>query len=154
MTSRFTVVAVLLTLSASPAASQDRSATATEKAAARSQKQIAGPLVVDRPSSFDHCVTGNDTRVHNLGLLSAASNVRIRFESDFDPIAAVVAMRIGLDATDGAEAEIIIDDDSGGLLEPLLDFQAPFAGSYTLHVADGALVEPLTGGCYEYELTR
>ena len=41
MTSRFTVVAVLLTLSASPAASQDRSATATEKAAARSQKQIA-----------------------------------------------------------------------------------------------------------------
>ena len=99
-------------------------------------------------------MTGNDTRVHNLGLLSAASNVRIRFESDFDPIAAVVAMRIGLDATDGAEAEIIIDDDSGGLLEPLLDFQAPFTGSYTLHVADGALVEPLTGGCYEYELTR
>ena len=33
MPGRFTVVAVLLTLSTSPAASQDRSATATEKAA-------------------------------------------------------------------------------------------------------------------------
>ena len=151
------MVFLLALTTAGAAAGQDPAATSPYKTAVRMQKETRGPLVVDFPSSFAHCVSSDDTRVHNLGFLIADAEVRIAFQSDFDPIAAVVGMRLGADAPDTAldraEAQIFTDDDTGGELEPLIDFIAPFDGSYSLHVADGALELPLAGGCYVYELT-
>lgn len=135
-------------------AQQDKTSSAAYKATLLAHKQSTAPRIVERMSTFFHCLGGNDTRVHDLGFLQANSKVGIRFQSDFDPVALVLALQLGQDAPGEAvsNASTFVDDDTGGDLEPELHIVAPFDGSYSLHVSDGAAELPLEGGCYVYEL--
>ncbi|OFW49794.1 MAG: hypothetical protein A3G77_01200 [Acidobacteria bacterium RIFCSPLOWO2_12_FULL_68_19] len=96
-------------------------------------------------SSARLCVSGTAANVHGLGWIRANSRVTVRFESDFDPIAGITLLAI--DTADG-RASYISDDDSGGNLEPEIQFTASFSGNAALHVGG----YHGTSGCYRYQL--
>ena len=96
-------------------------------------------------SSAKHCVSGTSSNVHSIGWIAANSIVTVTFESDFDPIAGIVTLGIDSDA---GRAGYIIDDDSGGNLEPELEYRATFSGNAALYVSG----YESSSGCYWYSL--
>lgn len=123
-------------------------------AAPRSVRALALPKPPKNPirtmaitglaSSAKHCITGEfAAKVHNIGRVEAGAQVRIAFDSDIDPIAGLMLM----DAA-GEQGRFLVDDDSGGDLDPLLALTAPMGGTIGLYVAS------YTGaaGCYHYQV--
>lgn len=84
-----------------------------------------------------HCLTGISTNVHDLGLFPVSAQVLVRFQSNFDPVAATILLRVGADwpnTTDPTTTRVpnasSIDD--GRNLEPLLNLRGPWeAGAST-----------------------
>lgn len=97
------------------------------------------------PSSAKHCVSGTSSNVHSIGWIEANSLVTVTFVSDFDPIAGIVSLNI--DSPSG-RAGYIVDDDSGGNLEPSISYRSSFSGNAALYVSGYAS----TSGCYWYKL--
>jgi len=96
-------------------------------------------------SSARHCISGTSSNVHGLGFIDRDSRVTVTFHSDFDPIAGIVTLAI--DTAEG-RAAYTVDDDSGGNLEPLVQYTASISGNAALYVSGFRS----TSGCYWYKL--
>jgi hypothetical protein len=98
------------------------------------------------------CVTGNSVEEHDVDLLPANAQVQIRFESNFDPVAAVMLLRLGVDSVTPppsiSDALFFDDDDSGGLLEPLINFIVPYDTSAYVFVSQYGTAHGLAPKCY------
>lgn len=96
-------------------------------------------------SSAKHCIAGGNraAKVHWIGSVQQGSHVRITFDSDFDPIAGITIRNLA-----SQTGRYLINDDSGGDLEPLLSFSPEVSGAMALYVAsvDGSV------GCYHYKI--
>jgi hypothetical protein len=91
---------------------------------------------------------GRSGGVHDLGFIFEGQRVIIRIDRDrsgFDPIAIVR----GSDFDSGGGGFFRYDDDSGGDMDPLIDFVAPFNGTYVLHVREFGGDD---FGCYRYRV--
>lgn len=98
----------------------------------------------DTASSAKYCVAGHYVAaVHPIGRVEQGAGVRVTFESDFDPIAGLT--NVNPDTRTGTH---VIDDDSGGDLDPQLNVTVSEAGTLALFVTGvkgGA-------GCYSYKV--
>lgn len=151
------VMVVGLGLGSAARADAQSAADLAYKESLLAQKQSLQGIVAT-PLGGNYCLTGNTVETHDLGLLPAFTNVQIRFQSNFDPVAAAMLLRVGLDSvntdpTRESDARWIDDDDSGGNLEPLLNFQTPHAGSLFVYVAQFGSTHGLAAKCYDIEVT-
>lgn len=96
-------------------------------------------------SSAKHCVSGTSANVHAIGWIERGSVVTVTFRSDFDPIAGIVMLAV--DTPEG-RGGYLIDDDSGGNLDPAMSYTATFSGNAALYVSGYRS----TSGCYWYKL--
>lgn len=120
--------------------------TAAAQTAKSTKQDVADVMAVTgSASSARHCISGQASNVHGLGWINVNSRVTVRFESDFDPIAAILLL--GIDTPDG-RASYAIDDDSGGNLEPEIQFTTSMAANAALYVSGYRG----TSGCYRYQL--
>jgi len=132
--SRACLAALLAIAVASPATAQ----------APKPTKQAVGGLeITGLFSSGKHCVSGSSANVHALGWIERGSAITIRFRSGFDPVAGVVTL--GID-TPAGRSTYIIDDDSGGNLDPEIRYTASISGNAALYVSGFRS----TSGCYWY----
>jgi len=115
--------------------------------------------VVTTPLGGTHCLTGNSTEIHDLGLIPMGTTVRVRFQSNFDPVAAAMLFRMGADSvntdvTRESDAAWADDDDSGILLDPLLNFVTPHTGSLFVFVSQfSTTAHGIVAKCYDFEAT-
>jgi hypothetical protein len=111
------------------------------------QEPTFGPTAITGlASSAQHCVGGRYVaNVHEVGKVDAESRVSITFDASFDAIAGVQLVAVNADRDPG---EYLVDDDSGGNLNPALNFTVPAGRSIVLFVAgvNGAT------GCYRYKV--
>ncbi len=162
MLRRFLFIAVCLSLTAlTPANTAGQQATEGQKAykaTLLAQKRGTKTAITTDATSGVHCVggsliSGNRVRgaaVHPLGFIGIGRTLKINFESDFDPVAVVVGSQVGEGAPDSVSNLFSwSDDDTGGNLEPKIEFTTPFAGTYVLMVGstDFSVI-----GCYVYEM--
>lgn len=132
----FVAICALAGFWATPAAAQEKSA----------KRDVSDVLAITgTASSARLCVSGTAANVHGLGWIRANSNVTIRFQSDFDPIAGLTLLAI--DSASG-RASYFTDDDSGGNLEPQIQVTTSFSANAALHVGGYRG----TSGCYRYQL--
>lgn len=102
-------------------------------------------------SSGRNCVGPSGANVHGIGWVPSGSRVTISFSSDFDPVAAATITQLGSDAPDRvARASYYADDDTGGNLEPQIQFTSTFAGTVVLHVSKFSAERE--SGCYFYKV--
>lgn len=102
-------------------------------------------------SSGRNCVGPSGSVVHSIGWVPTNSRVSITFTSDFDPVAAITNTQLGGEAPDQvARAAYWADDDSGGNLEPKLEFTTTFSGTLVLHVSKFSADRD--AGCYFYKV--
>lgn len=109
-----------------------------------SKLQASPSAISGLASSGRHCVAGRYvSHVHDLGYMQQGTQVRVTFASDFDPVAGVIGGN-----PQAQTATYLIDDDSGGNLEPVLHFSTSQPGTVALFVAgfNGAV------GCYGYKV--
>lgn len=143
----------------SPAASDKAGdASKSSKASLLAAKKNAPAAIATGVTSGIHCVGGSvvsgkrslSSNTHYLGFIGAGNHLTINFDSDFDPIAVVIGAQIGSPAPDGvARLTYVADDDSGGNLEPKVNFTTSFDGTYILVVGSN---DPAVTGCYTYEV--
>jgi hypothetical protein len=123
-------VALVMLLPLAQVASAQSAADDAYKQSMLAHKLTEVQTVVTSPLGGMFCVTGNSVEEHDVGLLPANAQVEIRFESNFDPVAAVMLLRLGVDSVTPppsiSDALFFDDDDSGGLLEPLINFTVPY----------------------------
>lgn len=101
-------------------------------------------------SSAKHCIASTGTKTHDLGAMPSGTRITITFLSDFDPVAGVTILQMGIDAPDGrARASYVYDDDTGGNLEPEIRFTTSHSGTAVLHV--GKYSSTSSAGCYYYK---
>ena len=125
---------------------------------AKAPKQAAPSAAVNRPfgiaglaSSGRQCIGPSGANIHSIGWVPGNSRVTVTFSSDFDPVASITIMQMGLEAPDGrARSNFVFDDDSGGNLEPELRFTTSFSGTLVLHVSKFS--ESRDAGCYFYKV--
>lgn len=100
--------------------------------AAKTAKDLSGIRAISGlASSAKNCVAGNYVAaVYPIGRVEQRAQVRVTFESDFDPIAGLTSVN-----PDGQTGSYLINDDSGGDLEPLLSVTMAEAGTLALFVA-------------------
>ena len=106
---------------------------------------VAAPASIIGPaSSAKHCVSGTYVaNVHDIGRVEQGNDILITFDSDFDPVAGVT-----LENLTTQRGTYIVDDDTGGGLQPQLHFTASHSSTLALYVASyngGA-------GCYRYKV--
>lgn len=148
-------------------ASEQRAQSAEKSAALQ---ELAPQNVLAAPFGGQYCITGNGTRTHDLGVVRAGSNVQGRFESNFDPTAAAVLVRVGSDSSAlstavAPRADLVLwssDDgraiDGAAPLQPLLSFVTPHEGSLMIVVGQfNATISPLNPvlvpKCYNMQIT-
>ena len=125
---------------------------------AKPPKQSAPGAEVSKPfaiaglaSSGRQCIGPSGANVHSIGWVPGNSRVTVTFSSDFDPVASITIMQMGLDAPDGrARSNFVFDDDSGGNREPELRFTTSFSGTLVLHVSKFSAER--SAGCYFYKV--
>ncbi len=125
---------------------------------AKSPKESATRAAITEPaaisglaSSGRNCVGPAGSIVHAIGWVPSNSRVALTFSSDFDPVASVTNTQLGVEAPDGlSRTAYWSDDDSGGNLEPRLNFTTTFAGSLVLHVSKFSADR--SAGCYFYKV--
>jgi len=133
-------------------------AAVAQTAVAKLPKQSAASAGVSKPfaisglaSSGRQCIGPSGANIHSIGWVPGNSRVTVTFSSDFDPVASVTIMQMGLDAPDGrARSNFVFDDDSGGNLEPELRFTTSFSGTLVLHVSKFSAER--AAGCYFYKV--
>ena len=107
-------------------------------------KQLIGTMAIaGDASSAKHCVTGNAAKIHGIGRVEQGDQISIAFASDFDAVAGVTLVDFAPE-----QGAYVMDNDSGGNLEPLLRFTASQPGTLALHVASVGG----RGGCYRYQV--
>ncbi len=113
---------------------------------------VSGPMAIaGLASSGRQCIGPSGANVHSIGWVPSNSRVTVTFSSDFDPVAAITNMQMGLEAPDGrARSSFVYDDDGGGNLEPELRFTTSFSGTLVLHVSKFS--ESRVAGCYFYKV--
>jgi hypothetical protein len=95
-------------------------------------------------ASGKHCVAGNNVaNIHEIGRVEQGNQILITFESDFDPIAGAT-----LENLSTQRGTYLVDDNSGGSLQPQLSFTASHSSTMALHVAGVAG----SSGCYRYKV--
>lgn len=124
--------------------SSSRTRVGSGQGAAKLSK-AAGPAAISGlASSAKHCVAGNYVaNIHDIGRVEQGSRIAISFESDFDPIAGVT-----LENLVTGHGTYLVDDDSGGGLQPHLNFTASHSSTLALHVAGFGG----SAGCYRYRV--
>ena len=124
---------------------KNKAATPTAQDALRS---ALGKLAIDgNPSSLVSCVGGNDYKNFPLGSTVAGTRIRVDVLSGegIDPIAALTVLQMGARHPEGrARASFAFDDDSGGNLDPRIEFTTEYEGNVVLSVGsyDGSF------GCF------
>lgn len=148
---------VLIALAQSSYAQSAADAAYKASLLANKLSQVQG--IVANPLGGAHCIAGNSNVTHDLGVVPTNAHVRIRFQSNFDPVASVMLLRLGADAvtapssTRTSDAVFYDDDDTGGLLEPLLDFTMPHAASLYVFVSQFGTAHGTVAKCYDIEVT-
>ena len=149
----FATAAGLVAAPESPA-----SASRSVKGSSVVAKRNGPSAIASGATSGIHCVGGSvisgkralTSNVHPLGFLGSGNRVTVNFDSDFDPVAIVIGAQIGSPAPDGvAKLTYVVDDDSGGNLEPKVTFTTSYDGSYFLVVGGS---DPGVTGCYTFEV--
>jgi len=128
-----------------------RSVVETAQSRASSEVALVKPAkypfrtlaIAGAASSAKHCVTGNAAKIHGLGRIEQGDDVLITFASDFDSIAGVTLFNFNPE-----RGTYLVDNDTGGNLEPSLHFTASQAGTLALHVGSVGGV----AGCYRYQV--
>jgi hypothetical protein len=116
-------------------------------AAARVEPQAISGLA----SSGRNCIGPSGANVHPIGWVPSSSRVTVTFSSDFDPVASVTNTQLGGEAPDSvARSAYWADDDSGGNLEPRLNFTTSYSGTLVLHVSKFSAERE--AGCYFYKV--
>jgi hypothetical protein len=114
-------------------------------AAGKFSKNVAEPAAITGfASSAQHCVAGSYVaNVHDLGRVEQGNLITISFVSDFDPVAGVT-----LENLTTQRGTYVVDDDTGGNLEPELHFTASHSATLALHVTgyEGS------AGCYRFKV--
>jgi hypothetical protein len=100
-----------------------------------------------KPSTLIGCAGGRFYNTHALGFTAAGTRLRIDILSGdgIDPVATAALLEMGAPAPDAqARMSYFFDDDSGGNLDPRLEFTTQHDGNVVLSVGsfDGAF------GCY------
>ncbi len=135
---------VELTPPASATASPSTRRGEASPAAVKVAKAAEPMAITGLASSAKFCVAGDFvSNVHDIGWVEEGNQITISFESDFDPIAGVTLRNLTTQ-----RGTYTVDDDSGGNLEPLLNFTASQSATMALYVAG------VTGssGCYRYKV--
>ena len=119
--------------------------------APRADREVATTSAVSTPASISgvassakHCVAGTFvSNVHEIGRVEQGNEILITFESDFDAIAGAT-----LENLSTQRGTYLVDDNSGGDLQPRLSFTASHSSTMALHVAGvgGG------SGCYRYKV--
>jgi hypothetical protein len=117
-----------------PAKQKSQPAAATADRSARSALSTLG--FDGKPSSLIGCTGGQFYTSHPLGYTAAHTRVKIDVISGegIDPIASLVVLQMGANAPDGARAQYVYDDDSGGNLDPRIEFTTNYDGNLVLSV--------------------
>ena len=109
-----------------------------------STSDVAPAAITGLASSAKHCVSGSYVaNVHDIGRVEQGNLITISFDSDFDPVAGVTLENLATQ-----RGTYIVDDDTGGALQPQLHFTASHSSTLALYVAGyggGA-------GCYRYKV--
>lgn len=97
-----------------------------------------GKLSIEgNPSSLVSCVGGSDYKVFPLGSTVSGTRIRVDVTSGegIDPVAAITVLQMGARHPEGqARAQYVYDDDSGGNLDPRIQFTTEFEGNVVLSV--------------------
>ena len=117
---------------------------------AKSKAQSGGPIVngdatrspagsmsiSGRPSTLIGCAGGGFYNTHPLGAAPSGTRIRVDVQSGegIDPIAAASILQLGASAPDGARMQFVADDDSGGNLDPRMEFTLSFDANVVLSV--------------------
>lgn len=105
---------------------------------------FGGTAISGLASSAKHCVAGNFvSNVHEIGRVEQDNRVTITFDGDFDAVAGATILNM-----ETQRGTFLTDDNSGGGVQPRLDFNTSQAGTVALFVAgvNGA------AGCYRYKV--
>ena len=89
-----------------------------------------------KPSTLIGCAGGQFYNTHPLGFTSSGTRVKVDIISGdgIDPMAALVVLQMGPNAPDNARAQYVFDDDSGGNLDPRIEFTTNYDGNLVLSV--------------------
>lgn len=89
-----------------------------------------------RPSTLVGCAGGSFYNTHALGAAPSGTRIRVDVISGdgIDPIAAAAILQLGAGAPDGGRMQYVKDDDSGGNLDPRLEFTLQFDANVVLSV--------------------
>ena len=117
---------------------------AVVEATAETSQVVMPTSISGAAASGKHCVAGNNVaNIHEIGRVEQGNQILITFESDFDPIAGAT-----LENLSTQHGTYLIDDNSGGGLQPQLSFTASHSSTMALHVAGVAG----SSGCYRYKV--
>lgn len=111
-------------------------------------RSAIGTMGIDgKPSTLVACAGGTFYNVHPLGAAVAGARIKVDVLSGdgIDPVAALTVLQMGAAHPEGtARASYVFDDDSGGNLDPRIEFTMEYAGNVVLSVGsfDGGF------GCY------
>jgi hypothetical protein len=122
-------------------------------AAADSMRNLIGKMGIDgSPSTLVSCVGGKHYVAHPLGFSVSGTRIRVDVlgSDELDPVAALTVLQMGGNHPDGnARASYVYDDDSGGNLDPRIEFRMEYDGNVVLNIGsfDGDF------GCYWVKVT-
>lgn len=143
---------IALCVAATPAVMLAQAPAKGPKQLAASAANASQPAAISGlASSGRNCIGPSGANVHPIGWVPANSRVTITFSSDFDPVASVTNTQLGSEAPDRvARSAYYADDDTGGNLDPLINFTASFSGTLVLHVSKFSAER--SAGCYFYKI--
>jgi hypothetical protein len=89
-----------------------------------------------KPSTLIGCTGGQFYNTHPLGFTTARTRVKVDIISGdgIDPMASLVVLQMGPNAPDTVRAQYVFDDDSGGNLDPRIEFTTNYDGNLILSV--------------------
>lgn len=155
---RRTLIAIMLVGFVQASMYRAEAQSAADKESMLAQKLSIHGLVTN-PLGGNYCLTGNTTEHHNLGVLPGLTNIRVVFQSNFDPVASLMCYRIGQDHVNTdpnrkSDAQFGDDDDGGGSLEPLINIQTPHECSVYIFVGQfNGSSHGTAAKCYDMEVT-
>jgi hypothetical protein len=101
-------------------------------------RSLSGPTAIDgRPSTLVGCAGGNFYTTHALGASTAGTRIRVDVQSGdgIDPVLTAAILQMGAPAPDGqARMSYVFDDDSGGNLDPRLEFTLQYDANVVLSI--------------------
>jgi hypothetical protein len=89
-----------------------------------------------KPSTLVGCAGGQFYTTHALGAAPARTRIRVDVISGdgIDPVATLIVLQMGANAPNNARAQYVYDDDSGGNLDPRIEFTTEFDGNVVVSV--------------------